>query len=99
MSLLDRSAVLLLDMNGTFMFGEGRSGPEQDFYATYRSLDGYTLDAATVTRAIRDCYRSMNRDYESLDRFDDFPSDLPHLEAVFAVYESGSISPSYVGLL
>ena len=35
MKLLDRYRVLLLDMNGTFMFGEDRFAAHDDFYRTY----------------------------------------------------------------
>jgi len=35
---LDQFPVLLLDMNGTFMFGHDRFGPDEDYYATYRPL-------------------------------------------------------------
>ena len=34
--MLSRFTVVLLDMNGTFMFGGDRFGAEQDFAATYR---------------------------------------------------------------
>jgi len=37
-SMLSRFTVVLLDMNGTFMFGGDRFGPEQDFAATYHAL-------------------------------------------------------------
>lgn len=33
--ILSPFAVVLLDMNGTFMFREDRSGPDQDYAATY----------------------------------------------------------------
>ena len=33
---LDRFDVLLRDMNGTFVFGEDRLGPDEDFHSTYR---------------------------------------------------------------
>ena len=39
-SILSRFTVVLLDMNGTFMFGGDRFGPEQDFAATYHALGG-----------------------------------------------------------
>ena len=40
MAFLDRFAALLLDMNGTCMFGHDRFGPDQDYVATYRSHGG-----------------------------------------------------------
>ena len=40
---IDQFSVLLLDMNGTFMFGEDRFGEGEDFYRTYRALGGRRL--------------------------------------------------------
>ena len=59
MRLLDTFPVLLLDMNGTFMFGEDRFAVGEDFHATYRSVGGSRLSAAKVTRFIRACYDDM----------------------------------------
>ena len=47
MRVLDRFKVILLDMNGTFMFGQDRFGPEEDFAATYRRLGG-TVDVGVM---------------------------------------------------
>jgi len=74
MRLLDKFPVLLLDMNGTFMFGEDRFGADEDFHTTYRSVGGRRLSAAEVTRFIRACYYGMSRDYDNPERYDDFPS-------------------------
>ena len=46
--MLARFTVVLLDMNGTFMFGGDRFGPEQDFAATYHALGGRRLAAQVV---------------------------------------------------
>lgn len=113
MRLLERFPVLLLDMNSTFMFGEDRFGPEEDFYATYRTLDGNRLSAAEVTRAIRACHEGMLREYRSPEHHDDFPSvveglrryakvaeaDLAALEAVLVAHELGVVPPAYAELL
>jgi putative hydrolase of the HAD superfamily len=113
MRLLDSYQVLLLDMNGTFMFGEDRFGPEQDFYATYRALGGSRMNSSDVTRAVLECYAGMLRDSRSPEHINDFPSvaeglrcyartgedDVALLEAVFAAHELGSIPPEYSKLL
>lgn len=105
MRLLDKVPVLLLDMNGTFMFGEDRFGAGEDFHTTYRAVGGRRLSAAKVTRFIRACYDGMSRDYDDPDRYDDFPSlteglqryahppesELPLLERVFTLHELGVV--------
>jgi 5'-nucleotidase len=37
LGILPQFAAVLFDTNGTFMFGEDRFGPDQDYAATYRS--------------------------------------------------------------
>jgi putative hydrolase of the HAD superfamily len=111
--LLDHFSVVLLDLNSTFMFGEDRFGPEEDFHATYRSLGGAVLGREQVQTAIRNCYDAMSRIYQSLDHYDDFPSvaetlhqqgdvplsELDLLEKVFAIHERGIIPSAYAELL
>lgn len=113
MRLLERYSVLLLDMNGTFMFGEDRFGDNEDFYSTYRSLGGSRLTSVEVTAIIRDCYAGMGRDYADPQCYNDFPSlnaglrrytcaaerDLPLLARVFAQHELGTIPPWSATLL
>lgn len=105
MRLLDTFPVLLLDMNGTFMFGADRFGPGEDFHAAYRAVGGHRLSAAEVTRFIRVCYGGMSRDYADPAHYDDFPSlteglrryarpparELPLLERVFTLHELGVV--------
>jgi FMN phosphatase YigB (HAD superfamily) len=105
MRLLDKFPVLLLDMNGTFMFGEDRFGTGEDFHATYRSIGGHRLSATEVTRFIRACYEGMSQDYENPARYDDFPSlsegmqryacpsasEMTLLEEVFTLHEVGVV--------
>lgn len=43
MPFLDNFSAILLDMNGTFMFGHDRFGPEEDYYATYCVMGGCAL--------------------------------------------------------
>lgn len=113
MSILDPFSVLLLDMNGVFMFGEDRFGQEQDFHPTYRDLGGTRLGAGEVNKAIRFCYEGMAREYESPQHVDDFPSvreglrryagtddaDLADLEATFAFHELGSVPAAHADFI
>jgi len=68
--LPERHSVLLLDMNGVFMFGQDRFGRGEDSYSTYRSMGGTRLSSADVTNAIRSCFTGMMQDYENPARFD-----------------------------
>ena len=70
---LARFTVVLLDMNGTVMFGGDRFGPGQDFAATYRALGGRRLAADVVQGTIAACYQTMGAIYEDPARCDSFP--------------------------
>lgn len=74
MRIRDRFSIILLDMNSTFMFGEDRFGPEQNFFETYLRLGGGNLSSQEVNAAVRSCFEGMLRDYRDPDRFDSFPS-------------------------
>jgi FMN phosphatase YigB (HAD superfamily) len=65
--------ILLLDMNGVFMFNEDRFGPEQDYYATYRSIGGSALGRAEVQATITECHDLLQHLYADPARQDDFP--------------------------
>jgi HAD superfamily hydrolase (TIGR01509 family) len=71
--MLDQFAAILLDVNSTFMFGEDRYGPEHDYFATYSSLGGSTLDQARVRQAVDACIAYMKPIYVDSDRCDSFP--------------------------
>lgn len=71
--LADFDAVLL-DMNGTFMFGHDRFGEKEDYYGTYNSLGGHVLDRATVHQAVTSCFEEMAAKYRDLAWRDKFPS-------------------------
>src|SRR2546427_8054760 len=71
--ILSRFAAVLLDMNGTLMFGGDRFGPDQDYAATYRSLGGSRLAPEVVQAAIPACYEIMERIYNDPARCDSFP--------------------------
>ncbi|HVX10241.1 MAG TPA: HAD family hydrolase [Pirellulales bacterium] len=107
---LDRFVVILLDLNGTFMFGQDRFGEGEDFGATYRDLGGARLDPMAVERIVRTTYDRMALDYENPAKFDDFPrvaevlrslhpslpdDELERLEEVVAVHELGHVPDSY----
>jgi HAD superfamily hydrolase (TIGR01509 family) len=104
---------LLLDMNGTFMFGQDRFGPSEDFFATYQALGGGALGAADVDKAIRLTHAGLSADYADPARLDDYPSlaealgqhgglpehDLAALEQVFAAHELGAVPPAFAECL
>src|SRR5262245_36787056 len=114
MGILDQYKVVLLDLNGTFMFGEDRFGPGEDFAATYRSAGGGVLTPQDVERAIRACYGRMAAAYEDPARHDDFPrvagvlravapglpdGELGRLERVFGLHELGRVPPGHAAFL
>jgi putative hydrolase of the HAD superfamily len=76
---LSRFAVVLLDMNGTFMFGGDRFGPEQDFAATYHRLGGRGLTARVVREGVLACFEELGVIYEDSTRCDSFPAVLDTL--------------------
>jgi len=65
---------LLLDLNGTFMFGQDRFGPNEDYYATYRSVGGAGLAEAELRRAIDSCFAELDRISKDVAHHDSFPS-------------------------
>ncbi len=114
MSILRRYEVTLLDMNSTFMFGEDRFGPNEDFSATYRALGGTSLNSGEIANAIRATYAIMAADYENPDKYDNFPKvrdvirlvapslperELALLDQVFAQHERGVVSQEYAAIL
>jgi putative hydrolase of the HAD superfamily len=80
--MLSRFTVVLLDMNGTFMFGGDRFGPEQDFAATYHRVGGRQLAAHVVRDGIRACFDELGVIYEDPTRCDSFPAVLETLRAL-----------------
>ena len=105
MSILDRFSVLLLDMNGTFMFGEDRFGPGHDYVATYRSLGGQ-LPREQVRHVIQECHDRLDKIYPHPAFQNNFPtvkdtlcsipdtralseSELIRLERTFAKHDLG----------
>lgn len=113
MKVLDRYSVLLLDLNGTFMFDGDRFRETENFYPAYCELGGKTLSEAEVNRLIRACYTGMMQDYRNPACYDNFPSvqeglcryanasaaDLPLLEQVFTHHELGTVTSAYADYL
>lgn len=114
MAFLDRFDAVLLDMNGTFMFGGDRLSEGEDFAATYRVLGGSSLSPLQVDAAIRACCEAMAVDYEDPARYDDFPRVLDvlrrvtpglpddearRLEPVLGVPELGIVPAEHASLL
>jgi FMN phosphatase YigB (HAD superfamily) len=102
---LAQFSVVLLDMNGTFMFGHDRIGPGQDYFETYRRLGGQRLDGQRVQQIMVATCNALLLEYERPERVEDFPtlieafraygqapeSELPLLENVFAAHEIGHV--------
>jgi putative hydrolase of the HAD superfamily/5'-nucleotidase len=80
--ILSRFAAVLLDMNGTVMFGGDRFGPDQDYAATYRTLGGSRLATEIVQTTITACYATMERIYNDPARCDSFPRVLDTLRTL-----------------
>jgi putative hydrolase of the HAD superfamily/5'-nucleotidase len=78
--VLDRFAVVLLDLNSTFMFGEDRFGPGQDYHATYVAEGGRALAPAAVRAAVDACHAHLAARYTDPAHLDDFPSVRETLE-------------------
>jgi putative hydrolase of the HAD superfamily len=110
---LDQFDVVLLDMNGTFMFGHDRLGPEEDFHRTYRNLGGWKLDRPALTGIMRSTCDALLCAYDDPAHFDDFPTlreafpqhgrapadEIEILEQVFALHELGSCPPDHAEFL
>ncbi len=71
--ILTRFRAVLLDMNGTFLFGGDRFGPSQDYAATYRDLGGSQVPPAIVRDVVQSCYDTMEVIYNDPARSDSFP--------------------------
>ncbi len=112
--MLHGKKVLLLDMNGTFMFGEDRFGNEEDFSVHYTRIGG-RLPRDDINRIIRDTYDFLDQRYPDERYRHNFPSlasaiqsvvetDLPHAELAkiidtFAFHELGTIPAEYAAAL
>lgn len=107
MLLLQQYTALLLDLNRTFMFECDRFGPQEDYYATYLAVGGYTLEPERLLFIMQLGFEAIMKAYHSPERYEDFPSvmeafrdhaqapeeELPVLERVFAPHEIGRAVP------
>lgn len=74
MTFLDAFDVILLDLNGTFMFGLDRFGSAQDYYATYRAQGGTRMDRHAVMTTMATRLDTLLRVCEDTAYFEDFPT-------------------------
>jgi putative hydrolase of the HAD superfamily len=72
--ILCECQAVLLDLNGTIMFGHDRLDDGQDFAATYQRLGGSQLDPAFVVAAVRACVHELTRRYDDPLAEDHFPT-------------------------
>ncbi len=89
------------------MFECDRFGPEEDYYATYLSVGGHTLEREQLLPIMQLGNEAIMQAYRSPERYEDFPSvieafrdharapeeELPILERVFAAHEIGRTVP------
>ncbi|MGQ0764459.1 MAG: HAD family hydrolase [Gemmatimonadota bacterium] len=112
MTYLDQFAVMLLDMNGTFMFGHDRFGPDEDYFATYQALGGNRLRREELISIWQPSLAALLTAYNAPDRFDDFPTlaevfmeqgaaplDIPLLEQTFAMHEIGAVPDAHAAFI
>lgn len=71
---LESYKAVLFDMNGTFMFGGDRFGPQQNYYPSYHAVGGGGLSSDDVQAAVAACYAAFLRDYEDPRLTERFPS-------------------------
>lgn len=105
---------LLLDMNGTFMFGEDRFSASEDFSEYYSSIGG-TLPRSKINSIIRSMYEYLNVRYTDETYRHHFPSvtqalaatsgemfdrdEIPRIIDTFAHHERGTIPAEYAKAL
>jgi putative hydrolase of the HAD superfamily len=94
--ILPRFAAVLLDMNGTFMFGGDRFGPEQDYAATYRAIGGSRLSTEVVHAIIKAGFETLEAIYNDPERSDSFPQVLDTLRTLAV---ASDVPPAEVQLL
>jgi FMN phosphatase YigB (HAD superfamily) len=108
---LNGKQALLLDMNGTFMFGEDRFGEGVDYSLSYKKLGGELSDQQ-VNQLIQRCYRYLDERYRVLKYRTTFPTladaisqvsdeglsstEIAKVIQTFAMHERGHIPPAYV---
>ncbi|MBU8546116.1 HAD family hydrolase [Roseomonas sp. ROY-5-3] len=82
-SWLARFKAILLDMNGTFMFGHDRFLPRTNYWSTYVAIGGQVLTEEEVDTAICAFLSSYGTLYANPALADDFPTVLEALSEIF----------------
>ena len=104
---------VLLDMNGTFMFGGDRFGDRQDYATTYKKLGGQNLSDDVVLTLVAAVHAKMAALYADPGFLDCFPTvddilrdlrdltdaDYCQLAEVVARHEIGYVSTEYASTL
>ena len=72
--LLSDCDVILLDMNGTFMFGGDRFDDHQDYAATYKELGGQKLSDGAVLSLVAAAHAKLTALYSDPEFIDCFPT-------------------------
>jgi FMN phosphatase YigB (HAD superfamily) len=65
--------VLMIDLNGTFMFGQDRFGRNENYHRTYIDLGGGTLNASQIHNLVSEVFIFMNQLYKDPENYDAFP--------------------------
>ena len=97
MKISDRYRVILLDMNSTFMFGEDRFGPAEDFFETYLRLGGGAMDRQDVNGVIRNCFKGMMAQSRDPSQYDNFISVEQGLSRYLGLSVASSPSSELAG--
>lgn len=82
--ILETFDVILLDVNGTFMFGQDRFGSDQDYAATYRRFGGDGLNGDRVDMLTQQCIDYLTHIGRDPAHYSDFPSVEEALDVVIA---------------
>lgn len=105
---------LLLDMNGTFMFGEDRFGQSEDFSIYYREIGG-TISGSEVNNIVSSVYKYLLERYPDKKYRHNFPSvedailsvaekvlpkeEINNIVETFSFHELGYIPKNYIEAL
>jgi len=106
--------VLLLDMNGTFMFSEDNFGDDEDYSIYYENIGG-TEYADNINEIIQYIYDHLDVRYPDIEYRESFPTvesvikthpdynisdkEIDRIVDTFAEHEIGKISSQYVNIL
>lgn len=112
--MLTNKAALLLDMNGTFMFGEDRFSEAEDYSNYYWNIGGQ-LSKPVINGIIRDVYDYLDKRYPDERYRHCFPSvrdtinivkeqnlterEIERIVDTFSFHEHGHIPDEYVDAL